>query len=381
MKKYSTAKKIGYGTIAVIFFIFLVEAIASIAEYQIDGKYALATIGLFKGAEKTVHDQKVKKRNYEHEELVRKDSSQKTNQQISDENADANRLVYEPWLEYRNADFAGQFVNIKGLNRLTQPSIAGGTHRSDAVTIFFFGGSTMYGFNVADNETIPSFFTELYQQQFPNERPIKVFNYGIPYYYSYQELLLLTNLLYKGNQPSLVIFLDGLNDCLQANSSVNRQPYYTSAFEQLFLNNDKDTHFNDSSAIMYAPPASTDIPGFSEKIVVNLLENFSSIKKISSAFNTKPFFFIQPVPYYHYPNRAKDPICIKNDLPQFNYVYPALQQKSKEANDMFFLGDMLQNEKDYPFIDNIHYSPMMNKKIAQSIGDKVFDKIIHFSKN
>ena len=47
MKNYSTGKKILYGIITVVIFIFLVESMASIADYQLHGKYSFATIALF----------------------------------------------------------------------------------------------------------------------------------------------------------------------------------------------------------------------------------------------------------------------------------------------------------------------------------------------
>ena len=335
----------------------------------------------FKNLEAKFREKKAEKRNYAHEQLVRPDSSQKINQQISDENFAANKLVYEPWIEFGNVNYSGEYVNIQGLNRASIPSIAGFGKGIDTVIIYFFGGSTLYGYNVSDNETIPSFFTQLYQQKYPNARPIKIYNYGIPYYYSYQELLMLTNLLYTGNKPALVIFLDGLNDCLQVVSSVNRTSFVSSAFEQLFIHPNQRPHINDSSGIMYSLPTGMDIRRYSDKILNNFLQNISSVRIISSAYAIKPFFFIQPTPYYHYTNRNNDPICIKNNLLQFDYVYPVLKQKSETEKDIFFLGDMLQNEKGYPFIDNIHYSPAMNKKIADSILAKTYSSIQIISLN
>ncbi len=65
----------------------------------------------------------------------------------------------------------------------------------DAFTIWFLGGSTMYGFNVTDAETIPAAFVRAYRLTHPHGRPIRVFNLGMPFYYSYQELILLTDRL------------------------------------------------------------------------------------------------------------------------------------------------------------------------------------------
>ena len=70
----------------------------------------------------------------------------------------------------------------------------------------------MFGFNVLDYETIPSQFVQLYKERFHDGKSIRVYNYGTPTYYSYQELILFSNLVYNGHKPDIVVFLDGIND-------------------------------------------------------------------------------------------------------------------------------------------------------------------------
>jgi lysophospholipase L1-like esterase len=379
-KKYTRRKKFLYSIIIILFFLFLIEAIASIADYQRNGKYSLAIIGLFKDAYHTVGQKRVVQKAYHYQQLVRPDSSAAVNKLIKDENGFSDKMIYEPWLQFRHPDRAGTYVNVHGLNRATIPSFAGSSQSADTVTIFFLGGSTMFGFDVADNETIPSCFTKLYQQKFAAGRPIKVLNYGNPFYYSYQELMLLTQLVYTGHVPDIIVVLDGLNDCIQVRSSIQRVPIFTDLLKQFFDAGSSPNSYVDSTIMMYKPPVGEDLATYSNQIFTNLLQNTAFMKNFSSQYSITPFFFIQPVAYYHYPNRENDPAVDKEELPQFGYIYPLLQKKCAETNDFFFLGDMLENEKGYAFADHYHYSPEMNKRIASSILDKINKSIRDFSK-
>ena len=70
--------------------------------------------------------------------------------------------------------------------------------------IYMFGGSTAFGANVADDETIPAYL----------EREIEamVVNFGQENYSMHQEVYLLVDNLLKGNIPDYVVFYDGVNE-------------------------------------------------------------------------------------------------------------------------------------------------------------------------
>ena len=265
-KKYSWKTKFLYSIIIVFVILFLAESVASIAYYQTNGKSSFAIINLYKNALNKFRNKRETEKLYQAQQLVRPDSSQKINRLIKDENGFFDKMVYEPWLQFRSADFSGKFVNVHGLTRTTIPCNAGSQKNTDTVTIFFLGGSTMFGFDVADNETIPSYFTKLYQQKFASGKIIKVLNYGNPYYYSYQELMLLTNLIYTGNVPDIIVMLDGLNDCLQIRSSINRIPIFTDLMKQVFDKDFLKKGFTDSTNVMYKPPSGVALKDYSLQI-------------------------------------------------------------------------------------------------------------------
>src|SRR5690606_28823180 len=87
---------------------------------------------------------------------------------------------------------------------------------------------------VSDAETIPSQFVRLYQERYPEGQSIAVRNFGMPYYYSKQELILLSTLIFAGRRPDLVIFFDGLNDFYPSRMLHEDRPHFSYAIEQVF---------------------------------------------------------------------------------------------------------------------------------------------------
>ena len=84
----------------------------------------------------------------------------------------------------------------------------------------------------------------------------------------------------------------------------------------------------------------------------------------------KSYFFTQPSPFYNYGNQQTDPVCFKDTNTRYNYIYPIVKQRAPE-NGVVFLGDMLQNEQGYPFVDGLHYSPGFIRKVASRILDEM----------
>src|SRR5690606_32460199 len=106
---------------------------------------------------------------------VRPDSSEAVNRQVAEETVASNQFVHKPWVEFSNIDFNGKFMTMKDAIRTTVPAEFINPAASDTINVYFFGGSTMFGFNVLDNETIPSKFVELYKQKYPGGKSLRVF--------------------------------------------------------------------------------------------------------------------------------------------------------------------------------------------------------------
>ena len=73
----------------------------------------------------------------------------------------------------------------------------------------------------------------------------------------------------------------------------------------------------------------------------------------------KSYFFCQPVPFYKYPHQ--------NSPTRFSYIYPELEKNKDSLNNFYFLGNMLENEKQNAFVDSLNYSPQIAGKMASQI--------------
>ncbi len=120
------------------------------------------------------------------------------------------RMAYTPFLGYKEGRFSGQFVNVdeNGMRRTRKQ----GPWPPDPgnFNIFLFGGSTTFGYGVADDQTLASYLQESLAQA--SAKPVKVYNLGCGNYYSTPERIQFEQLLSGGQVPDIAVFFDGLNE-------------------------------------------------------------------------------------------------------------------------------------------------------------------------
>lgn len=141
--------------------------------------------------------------------------------QNSDWEKDYYKEFHEPhnlqWFSYvywRRKQVQGQYINVDhGGIRKTWSAISWPDRMASHPSIFFFGGSTVWGTGVRDDFTIPSSFAKKLAS---NGIDAQVINFGESGYVSTQEVITLIRELQKGNIPDLVIFYNGANDTFSA---------------------------------------------------------------------------------------------------------------------------------------------------------------------
>lgn len=135
--------------------------------------------------------------------------------------------VYEPFTQHREAAHEGLYVNVSetGIRRSLDP----GPWPPDPAdfNVFVFGGSTTFGYGIADQETIPSQLQKKLAGRWGND--VRVYNLGRGAYSSSQERILFESLLSRGTQPDLAIFIDGLNEFSNASDA----PHFTERISRL----------------------------------------------------------------------------------------------------------------------------------------------------
>jgi lysophospholipase L1-like esterase len=368
----SLPKRILFYSITILILLLIIELSSRAYYYQQLTRHKIAAIEVLKDVRNRIVErmdaskssQRIQNDNY----LVRPEFTHAENDEVAREGAAANLAVYEPWVGFAFTDFRSKYVNVTGRVRKSIPELSDSLAKQP-LRIFFLGGSTTYGFHVTDAETIPSAFVRAYRQKYPGGRPIQVANLAMPGYYSYQELILLADRLFRDDRPDMVIMLDGLNDCYQASATYNREPVYTPGIGELANPASEDNQQRLLNS--FKMPAGMSEDSACKMIYQRYIANIRHARILTAAYSIPLYCFWQPVPYYNYPNRRNDPVAKQADAAQFGKIYPLVKSTAGEIPYLFFLGDMLQDEKGLPFIDQIHYSPRFNQAIAEKMLSRI----------
>lgn len=359
--------EIKYWFFILLFLGLLFEMVASMLLFR---KYTTGRFAILQFTER-LFKQGPGKHVYLMHEKARPDSSHAINEAIADESFHAYNFAYEPWMMFRIADFHSEHVNVNGFERNSSPNQFINTSSKDTIDIFFFGGSGMYGYNVADAETIPSAFVKIVQKNNP-VKSVRVRNFGIPLYYSKQELILLSSLIFSGNKPDIVVFLDGMDDFYPARKLYYDRPHFSYALQQAFegkMAPKGDRSFTDSTTRFYDLPPGVDPTQYNSDLYSKYINNLKSASLLCEKTGVKSYFFCQPVPFYKF--NAPDSSAFKPGNSRFNDIYPMLERNSDSLKNFVFLGNMLQNETAGAFIDGLNYSPAFTQKIASALFDTI----------
>jgi hypothetical protein len=275
----------------------------------------------------------------------------------------AEQFAYEPWMMFRLSDYRSDEVNINRFERKSIPDSYVKSGSTDTIDIYFFGGNSMFGEHLTDSQTVPSKFVKAYQQDNP-VASIRVKNFGIPHYYSKQELMLLTSLVFKGDRPDVVIFLDGLNDFYPSRMLYYDKPYFSYALQQTFegkmFQKDHKT-FVDSTDQLYNDPPGISAVDYNNALIAKYTNNVRMAASLCKTAGIKFYFFCEPVPFYH--NRSATQNDFKGDWQRFEHIYDEVQKNKDSLTCFYFLGNM----EGVTYTDKLNYSSVSADKIAKQI--------------
>lgn len=302
--------------------------------------------------------------------------------------------VYEPWVGFREADVTTPTVNVRSGIRLNRNVVSNESETKNASSekifaIWFFGGSTTYGYGLSDEETIPAKLEGILGPKY------RVLNFGRGHYYSAQENALLLSRLLQGEKPDLAVFLDGLNERCDIASYQNElssafdaiaggyrwhydeiiKPvrYVLGIFKGILLSwrdQDSDKKIRnvhnklncDTHPLPGAGPA--DTRGLDSVVGANLQQrNF-----ICSNYEVKCLTFSQPIAGIHgihSDNILLTPAQRQELKNKFELINP--QMRKLGAIDLTDLSGVHK----HAYVDDVHYSPTATQKIAESMAKYV----------
>lgn len=297
---------------------------------------------------------------------------------------------YDSFTQFKESPYQTRFVNVDANGfRLSKNQGPWPPNKNDFV-IFFFGGSTGFGYGVPDDQTIASHLQELLNQK--SKQPIRIYNFGRAYYFSSQECALFEKLLRCGYIPNMVIFLDGLNEfimsagepgytrMLKGFMQKSDTPWLKSLIKELPLiqfilnySSNAKVQANGSSESLKAV-TSTDEQQLIEQVIKRYQTNKRIIETISREFGISTVFVWQPVPVFGYDQA-------NHIFKHFDYTqccsllkrgYESLAcmpDFKKDENNFIWLADVQRDIKEPNYVSALHYSPKMSWRIANIISD------------
>lgn len=318
---------------------------------------------------------------------------------------------YEPFVGWKTRELHTEHINVSsdGIRRTVGSP---GETISGVPTIYFFGGSTMWGEGHADDTTIPSLVAKQMNKTSPQAN---IVNYGEIGYGSTQEVLRLALLLKSGLHPDHVILYDGCNDFFL--STLDAKPHLTFRDEGMktklgniwALPDDSETRLNVPNTTVFSNTfwqsvfrgAATyiqiihypvtlydslvhkttatsqtvvriqDPEKYTDTIVENYLENIKILDALAQAYHFDYRLIWQPTVYSKEltPEERNLPDIKQTEYTKLSGIYSASAQKLSQAlGDKFIdMSAVYPGVKDSIFTDTCHVTVQGNTLVSQEI--------------
>lgn len=285
--------------------------------------------------------------------------------------------VYQPWVGFSERPFRSACLNIDDADPLPVRRTLPASGKVTEKTIWLFGGSTLFGWGVPDNQTIASHLSEILSKSGTH---YKIVNHGHTWYYSSQEAALFATLLRHGQRCDLAVFLDGLND----NVTWGDLPHFTNRTTNGFLKEEKTAEGMAAKQVFITPDfppvrvlnrlfgrrpatdnAGAGVPGPDYDPVDVYRFNLTAIDNMAGAANIKTAAYWQPTPFDYIAgaerNRKADPIYER--IPRSN----ASVQKITSGSFHFIADLFKQDAYEDVYVDQVHYGDKGSRLVAEAI--------------
>jgi hypothetical protein len=291
---------------------------------------------------------------------------------------------YISYIGWRREAFQGRTIKLAG--RYAQRATVGAADAAKP-SVYFFGGSTMWGTGADDANTIPSLVTQLggYRSE----------NYGESAYTAHQSLVLLVQLLQEGHRPNLVVFYDGANEVAHkcrtelTPTSHAREGQIRSALAATKSENVYGLRYMAEPMVALAGVISSRIALLtrgkrgegqfachtdgtrSQQIADNLIQDWDVARRLVESYGGKFIGILQPVSYLS--DTKLEHLQLSDvEKRQFQAVYPLIQKKMQGHAGLFDFTGVL-DRKEYLYVDFCHLSPNGNRYVAQRLVDVLAD--------
>ncbi len=292
-----------------------------------------------------------------------------------------------PWAGLTMRPFSSEYLNIDRDGYRVMPPPDPAYVNKLPFRVWAFGGSTLFGQALPDDYTLAAQLQVELQSRMP-EYQVQVQNFGVPWYFSSQEVVLFMEHLRRAPAPDVAFFLDGLND-FYAIIGPNQTPFparlaavwEAEIAEQIAPESEPWITFNYSfppyrlaselglveanAPRLFNPEyALSEHPWLNDRTgygVQQYVKNQVMGQAIGQAFNVSTYFFFQPLPSH------------QSDE---NYLAFAEAVKTGDKVDTFFdLTDAFADvDPEYQLLaDPTHYSDYAAYMLSMRIADIILE--------
>lgn len=296
--------------------------------------------------------------------------------------------VYEPFTQFKEGPVAGRFVNVdeSGFRRGAESTVW--PPDPEARNVFVFGGSTTFGYGVADDETIPASL-ERRLRRVEGCAQIRVYNLARSNYYSTQERILFEQLLTQGHVPTAAVFIDGLNEF----GYPTDEPKFTRRLSYLMAEKPVQLILRAVKRIPLALLARRARDTFGERtqrdversaaltdeqaraIVERWRANRRLVRAVADEYSVATAFVVQPVPSFDL-DPAKHPFpapgrTLAPEARQPHRGYELLSEQHRESlgDHLVWLADAHRLAKPPHYVDRVHYTVRFSAILAGEIAE------------
>ena len=304
---------------------------------------------------------------------------------------------YEPFVEFRERPRSGNYVNVDAAGFRLSSAQSKWPPDPRRPAIFVFGGSTTFGYAVADDETVVSALSAMLRRD-PRFHEAQLYNFGRGFYWSTQEYILFSTMMLSGPKPNMAIFIDGLNEFYDS----SQQPAFAADMKQAFEREGaaRQTARGRFSALWYdtrqlllllpifrlteaqrsrSPQGGPRLDPYNPESVHAAIDNYfinkAMIESIAALNHIETLFVWQPIPSYQYPSRLHWFFETFGYGPhsQSFYGYPQMkdQIESRRDDDFVWCADVQKDAARPLYVDLVHYNPRGAALLADCIAQAV----------
>jgi hypothetical protein len=302
----------------------------------------------------------------------------------------SRHYAYQPFTYFKERAFKGRYVNVDSHGfRVSKDQGPWPPNKNRDGVIFLFGGSTIFGYGLPDDQTIASYLQEALTMP-GAAKPWRVYNFGQGYYYSTQERILYEKLLASGFLPDIAVFIDGLNEYYRPDDN----PEFGNRLQELFDAQEGISNWlpplikklpltqavlGSAAAIGSSakPPAGQkyDDPAMARRIADRYAQHTKMIEALTAAYGVKLLLVWQPVPTHRCDPKADLFSADDQFGPAYaKYGYLVAAEYAREGKfglDFTWCADIQEGITDPLYVDKVHYSAKLSKLLAGCVAGRL----------